>query len=190
MIHNQYYGKTHACCPCCGCCHCPLIPFFPHPKCPMYLYMQLHYRLIQINTANIIYMRPCFIGIAYLFASDFVFVLNGTPCKPQLNFWSAVLLRLDAEGSTTTAPCALLCSEGYSERHSLQIKSLLKVTYSPCSNRASPGSTASCACQERKNRHFLEFANSLDFCCGCQYLNSIQLIQATYSMHPTSFSML
>ena len=57
-----------------------------HQKRPMYLHMQLHERPIQINPANFIYMRPCFIAIAYLFASNFVLVPNGTPCKLQLNF--------------------------------------------------------------------------------------------------------
>ena len=48
-----------------------------------------------------------------------------------------------------------------------QSKSLSLVSYSPWpNNRASPGSTASCACQERKNRRFLDFDDSLDFCCG------------------------
>ena len=48
-----------------------------------------------------------------------------------------------------------------------QSKSLSLVSYSPWpNNRASPGSTASCACQERKNRRFLDFDDGLDFCCG------------------------
>ena len=29
----------------------------------------------------------------------------------------------------------------------------------------------------------MEVADGLGFCCGCQYLNGIQLIQATYSRH-------
>ena len=70
---------------------------------------------------------------------------------PQQIFWSAVLLCLNAEIPITTAPWALLCSVGYSERHSLQIKRSPLVSCLTWFNRASSGSTASCTCQERKN---------------------------------------
>ena len=165
------------------------LPSSLHPKCLMQLHMQLHQRPNPINPANFIYMRPCFIKKHICF---FKFCLSSKwdPLQAATKFFGAPFCSVqmwNQQQQQHHQHCCVL--EAILNNAASKSKSSSKGTYSPCSNRASPGSTASCASQERKNRHFLDFANGLDFCCGCQYLNGIQLIQATYSRHPTSFLM-
>ena len=67
-----------------------LHPSSLHQKCSMYLHMQLQYRPIQINPANIIYMRPCFIGVAYLYFFKFCLSSIWDPLQAATNFFGAL----------------------------------------------------------------------------------------------------
>ena len=63
-----------------------LLPSSLHQKCPMYLHMQQNRKPIQINPANFIYMRPCFIGIAYLFLFKFCLSSKWDPLQAATKF--------------------------------------------------------------------------------------------------------